>query len=232
MFITERVEIGNTTIMIDVPNPDSLLDQSLAAEAVGLRPVDPYWGVIWDSARHMARALLHADFPASALCHSQSSTDSKSRTETLELGCGVGLTGIAALVAGLQVTFSDMVPDAVELSCRNAAANGFPSAKGVVLDWNLPLDARFNLIIASDILYDVALHEPLLNLLSRMLKASGSVIIGDTGRKNSHLFFQQARVRQWEIHVYDQNWRRLPGPVHNQFQLARLTSPFRHDEYP
>ena len=43
----------------------------------------------------------------------------------VEVGCGLGLPGIAALACGLRVTFTDYDATALRFAADNARANGF-----------------------------------------------------------------------------------------------------------
>ena len=56
----------------------------------------------------------------------------------MEIGCGLGLPGIAALSKGLRVTFSDYDPLALRFAADNARANGFTDFKVLQLDWRHP----------------------------------------------------------------------------------------------
>src|SRR5512145_2718169 len=67
---------------------------------------DPYWAKLWPAAINLAATLVRRPFPPG--------------TRVLELGCGSGLVGLAALASGCDVTFSDYVPKAVELALENA----------------------------------------------------------------------------------------------------------------
>lgn len=123
----------------------------------------------------------------------------------------------------MQVTFSDLVPAAVNLAVRNATANGFASAQGMVLDWNAPLSAQFQLLLASDVLYDAGNHRPLLNVLNSMLAKGGLVWIGDAGRHNTPRFIQLAREFGWTVALSDEHGRPQSEPSLVRFQLLELT---------
>ena len=123
-------------------------------------------------------------------------------TRVLELGCGSGLVGIAALACGLDVTFSDYVPLAVDLALENAARNGFPNAKGLVLDWRAVDQTtceRFPLILAADVTYDRSNIDPLLNVLDQMLAPGGEAWFGDAGRSPAEEFVRQAQTAKWSV---------------------------------
>lgn len=203
------VRIRDRTIHIEIPaDPERLLQDAVQAEAEGIRNADAYWGLLWDAAPRTADLLLSRTWPGGL--------------HALELGCGIGLTGIAGLLAGLQVTFSDLVPSAVQLAQRNAALSGFPAACGLVLDWREPPDQQFDLLIASDVLYDAQNHLPLLKTLDAMLAADGTVWIGDAGRANLPLFIERARSAGWNLELFDQQFHPVSAPTHVQFQLLIL----------
>lgn len=80
----------------------------------------------------------------------------------LDLGCGCGLVGLAALAAGAaHVVLLDSSPEAVELARRNAAANIGAAGKAEVVcsSWRdgLPQLGKFGLVLASDVLYPSSL---------------------------------------------------------------------------
>ena len=101
-----------------------MLLEAVDGEAAGDLQTDPYWGLLWDAAPKTAEQILQNAWPQGLTA--------------VELGCGVGLAGIAGLIAGLDVTMTDLVPTAVEMAVNNAAMNGFPSAKGKAIDWRNP----------------------------------------------------------------------------------------------
>ena len=82
---------------------------------------DPYWARLWPTALEMAAWMATQTWPAG--------------TEALELGCGIGVLGLAALLANLRVTFNDYIPLAVDLALENARRNGQTHAAGLIFDW-------------------------------------------------------------------------------------------------
>ncbi|MEZ6043361.1 MAG: methyltransferase domain-containing protein [Planctomycetaceae bacterium] len=210
---TITLPIEGHSITINIPaHPDQILEQAVQGEANGDHQTDPYWGLLWDAAPRTARCILR---------HAQANGFARG-LKTVELGCGVGLAGIAGLLAGLDVTLTDLVPSAVEMACGNAVLNGFSDARGQAVDWRNPPDETYDFIVASDVLYDSANHRPLLNTITRMLAENGVVWIGDAGRANSPLFIHLAEDEGWKVSILDEDQNELLAPTHVRFQLIVL----------
>lgn len=129
----------------------------------------PFGLLLWDSAVALADELAGMGGLAAR--------------QVLELGAGVGLAGLAARAQGAEVVQIDHGPEALELSRRNAARNGLGGIETRLGDWDRWDDAsHYDLIIGSDILYDVSAHEPVLAILRRNLTAGGTAILADPGR--------------------------------------------------
>jgi len=125
----------------------------------------------------------------------------------------------------LRVTFSDHVAQAVELALKNARRNGFHDARGMELDWQHPptLDPaeRYSVILASDILYNRANHDPILNMLDQLLAPDGVCWIGDPGRFNSREFLEAA-CQRYRVRLRDRDGNLFSVPHSGQFQMFVL----------
>lgn len=190
-------------------DPDAFLDDPAVHAAHARDEFMPYWPYLWPASSPMGEAVVRAHW--------------KPGTAALEIGAGIGLVGVAALAAGMHVTFSDYAYDSVRLALHNAGQNGFDKARGIALDWRKPLSERFPVILGSDVIYDVANHEPILNLLDSMLEADGACWMGDAGRQNGCIFYQTARERGWNIALLDAEGKSLTEPRVGEFQLLILT---------
>ena len=211
---TQSHSIAGRSIELVLPaDPEQGLHEALAAEAAGTVGCDPYWGLLWPAASQTAERILNHEWPA--------------RLRALELGCGVGLTGIAALLAGHEVTFSDHAPSAVQMAQANAGRNGFSVVSGLVFEWQEPPELRFDFLFASDVLYESASHAPLLLTLQAMLSPGGTVWIGDPGRAIAVPFIEQARSQGWQVDLRDELG--LP-PVDDQQLRFRLIVMTRREE--
>src|SRR5215210_755328 len=121
----------------------------LSEEAFAREEFLPYWAELWPSAVALARAV---------------SRRALSGRRVLELGCGLGLPALAAAAAGGRVLATDWSPDAVAITARNAERNGLRLATARYR-WDADpavLGAPWQLVLASDVLYEARNVEPLL----------------------------------------------------------------------
>jgi predicted nicotinamide N-methyase len=149
--------------------PDLLLDNPAVMRAFEHDEYMPYWADLWPAARMLSKVILRESWPVGL--------------ETLELGCGLGLPGVAALSKGLRVTFSDYDPTALDFAAHNARLNGFSDFKLLRLDWRDPPDLQYPLILGSDLFYEERNVIPVVKLLRRMLTVDGLCLISDQDRK-------------------------------------------------
>src|SRR5262245_26972097 len=130
--VRERVILGEHTFLIDKPGgSDDLLAHPAIRAAFSVDEYLPYWADLWPAARMLAKAVLAEPW------QTQRTEDRGQRTEdpdrlssvlcplsspltALEVGCGLGLPGVAALARGLYVIFSDYDPTAVRFAANNA----------------------------------------------------------------------------------------------------------------
>lgn len=140
----------------------------------------PYWAELWPSALALSRAV-----GARALRGAR----------TLELGAGLGLVSLAAAAAGGRVTATDWAEDSITLLERNAQRNGL-KLEAVCVDWTRPdvvvERAPWDLVLASDVLYEARNGVALLPLLPRLIDERGEIWLADPGRANAGPFLEHA----------------------------------------
>ncbi|MEA2766176.1 MAG: lysine methyltransferase, partial [Gemmatimonadaceae bacterium] len=137
----------------------------------------PYWADVWPSSLILAGKLLEL----------------KGRGKTaLELGCGVGLSTLAATKAGYDVLSTDYYEDALDVTRANVFRNLGKFARTRLVDWrHLPDDlGQFDFVFASDVLYEKEYAELLPVILDRVLAASGTALIADPGRVAAPIFVE------------------------------------------
>jgi predicted nicotinamide N-methyase len=143
-------------------DPDALLDDPLIEQRYKADNYLPYWPIIWPSGLMLAAEILGGR----PLPPAESAPP-----RTIDLGCGLGITGIAAALRGYHVTFTDYDPEAVQFAAHNAQRNGIPTdrIRALHMDWRAPLDETFSWVLASDVLYERRLHPLLLTCIQKLL---------------------------------------------------------------
>jgi predicted nicotinamide N-methyase len=143
----------------------------------------PYWAELWPSGVALARAVAGRALRG---------------RRVVELGCGLGLPSIAAALAGGRVLATDWSAAAVERAADNARRNG-AAIETLVCSWAAPepIAARgpWDLVLASDVLYESRDVEPLLGVLTRLLGERGEAWIADPGRPPASRFLEAAAER-------------------------------------
>jgi predicted nicotinamide N-methyase len=108
----------------------------------------------------------------------------------LELGCGIGLASLVLQRRGADVVASDVHPLAEPFLAYNAALNGLPAVHYRHMRWDQPLETlgRFDVLIASDVLYERDQAELLCAVVARHAHPVAEVVMTDPGRGNSARF--------------------------------------------
>jgi predicted nicotinamide N-methyase len=164
---------GRTIELLAPVDPDALLDDPVVEERYKADNYLPYWPIIWPSGLMLAERILTGTasppaLPAGPVCRGMRPGPMRA----IELGCGLGTTGIAAGLRGWHVTFTDYDPEAVEFAGHNALRNGVPPERirALHMDWRKPLAERFPWVLASDVLYERRLHALLLEAIEQLLE--------------------------------------------------------------
>lgn len=142
----------------------------------------PYWADIWPSSIALATSFA---------------TLAPTPVRMLELGCGVGVVTIAALRLGHDVLATDYYDDALLFTRRNALAGAGREPATRMADWReWPGDlGRFDLVVASDVLYERPYAEFVAEVLANSLEPGGMAYIADPGRMAVGAFIAAAAAR-------------------------------------
>lgn len=145
----------------------------------------PYWADIWPASVVLGEWLL----------------THPSQERALELGCGSGLVTTSAVKSGRVVTATDYYADAVLFAKANAIRNVGVAPRVRMVDWSsFPDDlGEFDLVLASDVLYEPRYPPMVANAISRSLAPNGVAIVADPGRVAAPLFPAELEARNLKI---------------------------------
>lgn len=168
----------------------------------------PWWGLVWPGAVALAEHLFESA-PLSG--------------EAIELGCGLGLAGLAGAAAGLRMLQTDKQPEVLELVRLAARDNMLPMPRTRVLDWTNPGEiVPHPLVLGADILFEDSLHDDLLALLRQLIAPGGRALLTDPRRATSQPFLDAAR-QVFELQTSERSI--VLGYETTMVQLHELTWP-------
>ncbi|AZR23254.1 class I SAM-dependent methyltransferase [Xanthomonas vasicola] len=133
-------------------------------------------------------SLFGQVWPAGQLLAEAMATRPIEGKRILELGCGLGLASLVLRRRGADVVASDHHPLAEVFLAYNAALNALESVPYRRLDWDAgaPNMGQFDMIIASDVLYETRHATMLAKLIPALAKPSCEIVISDPGRGNAN----------------------------------------------
>jgi predicted nicotinamide N-methyase len=168
--VRDRVIVEDRTFIVTRPSEsDRLLTNPVVKAAFAADEYLPYWADLWPASRMLAKAVLREEWPAGLTA--------------LEVGCGLGLPGLAALAKGLRVVFSDYDRTALRFAADNARLNGYTDFETLPMDWRHPPEGlRVPVVLASDLIYELRAVAPLVALVKRVLAPDGVCLLTDQDR--------------------------------------------------
>jgi len=174
-----ELDISGVRIVIEkIKDLDNLINQ-VTDEEFNRDERLPYWAELWPSSLAMAEYILN-------------NKDNFSGKKILELGSGLGLAGIAAHFAGGEVLFSDYEKQSLEFCRKNFYLNFKSYPETELIDWRkIKTNQSFEIIIASDVLYETRFIDPFLNAIENMCKTGGFVYITEPNRTIAKPFFKK-----------------------------------------
>lgn len=170
-------------------------------EAIALGINSASWslfGVIWPASHILAAEVCVTDLVGKRV---------------LEIGCGIGLASIVLHKMGTDITASDYHPRAQEFLDRNVLDNGLPPIKfeAVNFEQKNPQLGKFDVIIASDVLYQPQHAEKLASFISSHSSDDVEVIVVDPGRENRSRFTHNMIALGYSHHFSNFNQQLNPG---------------------
>ena len=156
----------------------------------------PYWAEVWPASLALARWLCERNL-------------SIGFSWARELGCGLGVAGLALAALGWKVEATDYVEDALVFATHNAQRNGLSDRHRVAyLDWSNPVGKQCDCLIASDVVYEKKNHVYLNRVLRVLLKPGGRFYLSDPQRQTAERFVEML-LRQSYTHHFETVTQRL-----------------------
>jgi predicted nicotinamide N-methyase len=179
---TSDITIGERDWQITaVASPDALLDSAEDFEHF------PFGLMLWESSIGLAR-------------HLAARPDVVVGRSVLELGAGVGFTGIVVRSMRAAVWQTDHQKGALQLAHHNAVQNGVTGIECFQADWrSWTHTGRYDILIGADITYERATHFYLEEIFDRNLAPSGAILLSDPGRPQSLEFAARLEDKGWHI---------------------------------
>lgn len=147
--------------------------------------LSPYFGVVWPSARGLSTFLVEKG-------------KELAQKRILEVGCGLALPSFVAARLGASVVATDFHPEVRGFIEKNTRLNGV-TIEYREQDWRdlSQVDERFDIVIASDVLYEKEHPRDLVASVLAWLNPEGFVILADPGRT-----YLQTAVDEFERRGY------------------------------
>ncbi|MEO5962278.1 MAG: methyltransferase domain-containing protein [Thermomonas sp.] len=144
------------------------------------------FGQLWPAGRLLAQAMLRVDIEGKRI---------------LEIGCGIGLASLVLQRRGANVVASDVHPLAESFLAYNAALNELPAVHYRQMHWDRPLPTLgdFDMIVASDVLYERDHASLLAGVVERHARACAEVVVTDPGRGNSAPFTRMLAAQGFNV---------------------------------
>lgn len=175
LFRDQKLELGDRSLALFSASAVDLLSAKTSGEL-------PYWCVAWPAGLGLARYLSRRYLAG---------------TRVLEVGSGIGVAGLGAALAGGDVLLTDNVPAALRLAAMNARRNRL-QVRVAAADWRAwPVRERFDLVIGSDVTYEPAAFDALLDVLDQTVRPGGEVLLTDPGRLMTDAFQKRSQELGW-----------------------------------
>jgi predicted nicotinamide N-methyase len=163
---SQQVEVGQWQFEIyRHANPDDLISDEDFDRDGRL----PYWADFWPSGLAMSQRIA---------------AEGGDGRRFLDLGCGLGLASVVAMRAGFDCLATDYYSEALSFTELNARHNNLRPPATRLVDWrHFPTDlGRFDLVVASDVLFERPNVPLVAAAFARTLGISGSGWLTDPGR--------------------------------------------------
>lgn len=136
----------------------------------------PYWAKIWEGSIVLAYLI---------------SKKRPNNSECLEIGAGIGVAGLFAAAFGYEVTITDIDEYALLFARISAIKNGLNVNIKRVDFTKDSLNHKYDIILASEVLYKEDTYVPLINFFKAHLKEDGLIYLAKNRKIKAEGFFNE-----------------------------------------
>lgn len=191
----ESISMGGVIVKyLSVLNKDELFNNLIEKGQNHEDVVDermPYWCELWPSAIALSEFL----------------TQNKKLVENktvIEIGCGLGLTGMVASILGASVTMTDYLDEPLEFAKKNASLNQINNIQFKKMDWRKPDSSlAADVLLASDVAYEKRSFNHLIIAFEKLVKAGGMILLSEPNRKFAASFFEMLKTENFSCQIFD-----------------------------
>jgi predicted nicotinamide N-methyase len=180
----ETVTLGEDSLeLLQIADMPAYLDKLVSKARPDEQVQLPLWAKVWPAATILTMFASRFPFAPDA--------------RILEVGGGVGLTGLALAAKGHNVVISDIEPGAMLFTQINILQNGLEENATVrqVDVTGAALGERFEYIIGCELFYKKDLLQALVDFLEAHLQPQGEALFASDARREGRAFFEMARER-------------------------------------
>ncbi|SMP72689.1 Lysine methyltransferase [Neorhodopirellula lusitana] len=178
---------GKMRSLAAASDPDGMLLDACRRQDEGEEGViDPFWATTWRAASGLDRYLDRVELFGNRV---------------LEVGCGTGHAGIAAILRGAEATLTDGVEDPLNLVRLSLSRLGLKADVRVLrLGEDKTGGEPFPVILGSDVTYLRELWPGLLATADVELAEGGQMLLSDPQRVIGNEFREWIKDKPWEYH--------------------------------
>lgn len=168
---------GRTLRFLQIKDLDEIVFEQLAVTETDLLDL-PFWGKIWEAGIFLAAYLAAQPVVP--------------ERRILEIGAGVGVSGLFAAAFGHQVTLSDYQDEILDFTRANALLNDLHHVPILKIDWRefVPREP-YDCIVGSEVVYHRPSYDALVQFLDRSLAPGGTIFLAKSASLPASGFFSQ-----------------------------------------
>lgn len=190
--IKEVTVAGYNYKMAVASNLDELYNALLAKDKNDEDVTDeriPYWAELWPSAIALGEYIAN-------------NKEIFSGKSVLEIGCGLGLSGMIASRFAKNVLFTDYMQPPLDFVRYNCLQNDMNNVSQQILDWRKPdKSLAADILIAADVAYERRMFTHLVRAFKHLVKKGGLIIVSEPDRHYARIFFNSLEEKGFEKHT-------------------------------